>query len=151
MVQVQSHCRQACDHTRHCKRVRFFDDGHVLVLLGPSHLVPDSFWIAAKLLLEPCSSSRTESSCCLQVPVVTTVPTTQVSFLIFSAICKIVMSKEQEQLIEWGRTWPISHRQPGAVLPPPPLSRGEIDLMYLHSNLVLESVSYSSFVLTQYC
>jgi hypothetical protein len=31
--------------------------------------------------------------------------------------------------MEWGKTWPIAHRQPGAVLPPPPLSREQIHTM----------------------
>jgi hypothetical protein len=39
------------------------------------------------------------------------------------------MRQLQEQLLEWGKTWPISHRQPGAVLPPPPLSPTEIHAM----------------------
>ena len=59
--------------------MRRFDDDHVLVLLGPAHLVPVSFWQAVKLLLEPeGSGGGTDSSFCLQVPVVTTVPITQV-------------------------------------------------------------------------
>lgn len=31
--------------------------------------------------------------------------------------------------MEWGKTWPIAHRQPGAVLPPPPLSPEQIHTM----------------------
>ncbi len=77
--QAQSHCRQACDYTRHCKRVRVFDNDHVLVLLGPEHLVPDSFWQAAHLLLEPNSSVGGPLTFFFHVPVVTTVPITQVT------------------------------------------------------------------------
>jgi hypothetical protein len=77
--QAQSQCPRACEYTRHCKRVRYFDDDHVLVLLGPAHLVPAGFCRAVELLLEPnCSSAGAEFSFCLQVPVVTTVPITQV-------------------------------------------------------------------------
>jgi hypothetical protein len=98
-AQAQAHCRPACDYTRHCKRVRSHDDGHVLLLLGPAHLVPDSFWDAARLLLEAsggageasggageASGGAGEASggagpqaeLCVHVPVVTTVPITQV-------------------------------------------------------------------------
>ena len=82
-VQAQAHCRPACDYTRHCKRVRSHDDGHVLLLLGPAHLVPDSFWDAAKLLLEASGVEASggagpQAEFCVHVPVVTTVPITQV-------------------------------------------------------------------------
>ena len=77
-LQVQSLCRQACEHTRHCKRVRHCDDKNVLVLLGPVHLVPDGFWEAANSILEAEGSFGEGCSRCVRVPAVTTVPITQV-------------------------------------------------------------------------
>jgi hypothetical protein len=87
LSQAQSHCREACHHTRHCKRARGCDDGHVLVLLGPAHLVPPEFWEAARVLLEPNCSAGAESPCCQQVPVVTTVPVTQVQLVSATVAC----------------------------------------------------------------
>jgi hypothetical protein len=111
------------------------------VLLGPAHLVPVGFWQAAKLLLDPNGCFGADSASCLQVPVVTTVPVTQVKLLIAIiacvalSFCNYLMMNKQEQLVEWGKTWPISHRQPGAVLPPPPLTREQSDIMYLPREL----------------
>ena len=102
----------------------------MLLLLGPAHLVPDSFWEAAKVLLETSGDAGPQSELCVHVPVVTTVPITQVKCAA-SALCSCnsLTRQRQEQLLEWGKTWPISHRQPGAVLPPPPLSPTEIRAM----------------------
>ena len=97
-AQAQAHCRAACDHTRHCKRVRSFDDHHVLVLLGPAHLVPAGFWDAAQSLLEPRGSLGPQSLCCFQVPVVTTVPITQVkpiAAIIVPATTSVPFSDEE--------------------------------------------------------
>ncbi len=58
-----------------------------------------------------------------------------------------LMPCRQEQLLEWGKTWPIAHRQPGAVLPPPPLSRDQIHLMY-RTQPCLSSLALDASVLT---
>ncbi len=49
--------------------------------------MPVGFWQAAKLLLDPNGCFGAESASCLQVPVVTTVPVTQVKLLIAIIAC----------------------------------------------------------------
>jgi hypothetical protein len=69
-----------------------------LVLLGPAHLVPAGFWDAAQSLLEPRGSLGPQSLCCFQVPVVTTVPITQVkpiAAIIVPATTSVPFSDEE--------------------------------------------------------
>ena len=66
--------------------MRVFDDDHVLVLLGPEHLVTDSFWQAARVMFERNGVSAAQAPMRLLVPVVTTVPITQVTCAALSVL-----------------------------------------------------------------